>query len=1525
MKQTIKRILSSLLSLTVAASVFTAVPALADSELVYSLTADDYQSDMTKYGMSYNSSSVIWSVAQQTNIPESVYTTAIRFSTRSNVGDAQLVKHTFANDSVNTPETFSDGIYTLEAEFAPLYKNNGYIAMTVYGSDGGSADKNIAQLRFTASSNTSGTAYFSDANGNPVSGEKSITPSVEAGKYAAAVYYVRYEFDFDAGTYSAWLDVCKNSGSDYSKVTASDDNLMVDGAPLSASGITALTAYSFDLTESTYTNGIWFNSVSVSKSETPVRDDDASIIKRAQSYLNALKLTQNHGDASGDLTLPAEWTDSVTQKTLDITWSSSDESVYGSDGVYNGEERPEEDKSVTMRAEITLGEYAASADYVLTVKKYSNEVLLDYEDFTGKTVSGNSIEGWEFYDSGEQISSHTALSLSMNNGQLVITKNATSESNYTPRFRSMYRFKRYIEKYSDETRTETYQTGFSGRYKVVANVTHGVSSNAQFQLQNIAVGENGASPNIPFQLCISDSKVYEYISGTEQPDIYPSSISGKEATFTYVYDTNSGKVSVQVNGGKAYDQTITAAPLQGLMFIQKEQAKTGDYIKIRDIALYSLDGDDSAANKAIQAANSILITDIAPEPEAVTSTLTLPTSKNGASITWQSSDTNIMDDTGYLIERPFDGDEDIVLTAEITSGTDKVYKKFYITVPREDDPNKLVLRELEKLTYDTITSENRSHITKDLTLPTAGAYGAAISWSSSNPEYISDSGKVLKRDENNNIPVIMTATASLGGVSASKTFSLVVYLDFKEAETPFYTVDLTSDTIASNIKLTPGSGSISQENGKIVLRRSSKGSATGVSIYPQFGGKQLSVAREFVSDVDVTMDPNCRKVEIIFYDKSGNRITTLYTTARSSYTLVYRNSETAAEYHDKISLGAADKDNNYNIKLRVRADIITKELTLEASINGGAYKTIADKIIRENASSLDYIQINNIDDTAENVSNTGTLYINNVTINTAEGLIPYIIDDNMGYSAAVTALKGYVSRNIALNKTALDGTSVSWISSNPELLSADGELNRDAFTEDTPVTLNLNLTVDRYPGAQYSIAFPLIARYVNPANIAFNTSASTEDCSSYAGHGPEKAIDGMQDTSWYTLRSEPNPKLVIDLGQNNVINGIELSEAAISGRYNITGWKVELSRDKKTWTTVAAGATLGTDTKAVSISPTIARYARFAVTSTLGGNCGLNEFALILDYNDKARAEADILLAVDSIGSLLNLTKDVNLPSFGIYGSALSYSSGISSNFSNTGKVTRGSSTVTGTLTITASNGETTAASNLSVSVLGTSSSAGSPGGAGGTVISSGSSGGSSSIGGTAFPSAPVITNDESSIFTDMQSSHWAYAYVKALKSDGIISGDEDGAFRPSANVSREEFVKMLVSAFGISCEDYNKAAFADIPDGDWCEPYVAKAYELGIVNGVSSAAFGKGMPITRQDMAVMAVNACSALGRSVPQPSDISGFADYESVSAYAVNSVGIMREMGVISGYAEDNTLRPSNNASRAEAAVIIYKLIK
>ena len=111
--------------------------------------------------------------------------------------------------------------------------------------------------------------------------------------------------------------------------------------------------------------------------------------------------------------------------------------------------------------------------------------------------------------------------------------------------------------------------------------------------------------------------------------------------------------------------------------------------------------------------------------------------------------------------------------------------------------------------------------------------------------------------------------------------------------------------------------------------------------------------------------------------------------------------------------------------------------------------------------------------------------------------------------------------------------------------------------------------------------------------------------------------------------------------------------------------------------------------------------------------------------------------------------------------------------------------------------------------------------------------------------------------------------------------------------------------------------------DGDWSYDYIAKAVELGIVTGVSETEFDKNSPITREDMAVMCMRALRSIG-DYTEPENGADFGDVQSVSNYAAEAVAAMSERGVINGY-DDNTFRPKNNATRAEAAKIIYMLTK
>lgn len=70
------------------------------------------------------------------------------------------------------------------------------------------------------------------------------------------------------------------------------------------------------------------------------------------------------------------------------------------------------------------------------------------------------------------------------------------------------------------------------------------------------------------------------------------------------------------------------------------------------------------------------------------------------------------------------------------------------------------------------TDTSLSEVTSDLILPTEGANGTTISWSSSSPDYVSNSGQIGLRDQN--LTVWLTATISKDGYSTTRAFEVVV-------------------------------------------------------------------------------------------------------------------------------------------------------------------------------------------------------------------------------------------------------------------------------------------------------------------------------------------------------------------------------------------------------------------------------------------------------------------------------------------------------------------------------------------------------------------------------------------------------------------------------------------------------------------------------------------------------------------------------------------------------------------------------
>jgi hypothetical protein len=194
--------------------------------------------------------------------------------------------------------------------------------------------------------------------------------------------------------------------------------------------------------------------------------------------------------------------------------------------------------------------------------------------------------------------------------------------------------------------------------------------------------------------------------------------------------------------------------------------------------------------------------------------------------------------------------------------------------------------------------------------------------------------------------------------------------------------------------------------------------------------------------------------------------------------------------------------------------------------------------------------------------------------------------------------------------------------------------------------------------------------------------------------------------------------------------------------------------------------------------------------------------------------------------------------------------------------------------------------------------------------------------------------------FEDIK-NHWARNEIEKLAAKKVISGINDAQFEPDREITRAEFAKLLVSSliinpyFNIRMTDSGVPLFADIPKDAWYRVYVDTAAWYGIVKG-NDGKYRPDAPITREEMAVMimrTLNLQEEIDHLAKNPGfysagkvplDNVNFNDHDKISGWALGSVILAQQKGIIKGDNSGN-FKPKSNATRAEAAVVILRAMK
>lgn len=200
----------------------------------------------------------------------------------------------------------------------------------------------------------------------------------------------------------------------------------------------------------------------------------------------------------------------------------------------------------------------------------------------------------------------------------------------------------------------------------------------------------------------------------------------------------------------------------------------------------------------------------------------------------------------------------------------------------------------------------------------------------------------------------------------------------------------------------------------------------------------------------------------------------------------------------------------------------------------------------------------------------------------------------------------------------------------------------------------------------------------------------------------------------------------------------------------------------------------------------------------------------------------------------------------------------------------------------------------------------------------------------TANLSLNIKEPDTNITFSDLD-GHWAhYAAIRSVSCGVMDFESKDGiyTFLPDIPVSRAEFCAALMKNAGYTgFNAVSSTGYADdsqIPDE--YKGYIAAASVLGITSGIESDGkllFCPNNQITRAEAAVM-VERLYGFSRDIEVASSacVAVFADASSIPAWAHESIGVLSELGILSGDSYGN-ISPYAGLTRAQTAVMLSNI--
>lgn len=187
---------------------------------------------------------------------------------------------------------------------------------------------------------------------------------------------------------------------------------------------------------------------------------------------------------------------------------------------------------------------------------------------------------------------------------------------------------------------------------------------------------------------------------------------------------------------------------------------------------------------------------------------------------------------------------------------------------------------------------------------------------------------------------------------------------------------------------------------------------------------------------------------------------------------------------------------------------------------------------------------------------------------------------------------------------------------------------------------------------------------------------------------------------------------------------------------------------------------------------------------------------------------------------------------------------------------------------------------------------------------------------------AATATPKDSIRFDDVPDNYWAKPYIDALSSRDLISGFEDGDFKPDQSVTRAQIANIVSRTFDLTT-DKKSLQFSDVEGSYWARESIDEVVKGGFMTGFPNNTFSPNAPVTRAQALTTLV---TGLGLKPPTNAQaaLSRYTDATKIPTWATDKVAAATAGSLVVNYPNLQQLNPDQPTTRAELSAMIYQAL-